>query len=353
MHEERVRHMKYHLEWCAWELTRQCNMNCDICLCGTDRGDSREELTHEEAMDICRQLGDMQIQSVVLTGGEPLLRKDWPEIASALTERNIEVEMITNGYLVTGELLKEMKESGIQQLSISIDGTRKIHDEIRMKGSYDRCERAISLLHKASMTPFIVTTVTKDNLHDLSGLKRELRRMKVHDWCIQVGLPLGNMPKERVLSVDEVEELVELCYEMSREGDIRIHLGENIGYYSCKEALIRSRAAGTEKIPVFTGCPGGITSMQICFDGSIVQASLCSRRTSEGNLRERSLQEIWEDPQCFTRRRNMTAQDLKGVCAGCEYGSICLGGCPAVRYSLMGDLYGENRMCIYGKQRVR
>lgn len=344
--------MKYHLEWCAWELTRKCNMDCDICLCGTDRGNSREELTHEEAMDICRQLGDMQVQRVVLTGGEPLLREDWSEIASALTERNIEVQMVTNGYLMTERVLKEMRNFGIRQLSISMDGTREIHDGIRMIGSYDRCERAIALLHEVSMPVSVVTTITRDNLHDLPGLKRELKRMQVDDWCIQAGLPLGNMSREKVLSVDEIEELVDLCYEMSQERDIRIHLGENIGHYSCKEAIIRSRAMGTEKIPVFTGCPGGISSLQICYNGLIVQSSMCSDRVSEGSLRDRRLQEIWEDPQCFTRRRNMTAQDLKGVCAGCEYGAICLGGCPAVRYSLTGNLYGENRMCIYGKQRV-
>ena len=342
--------MKYQLEWCSWEITRKCNMDCDICLCGGFRDKTDSELDSREALELCAQIIEMGVQRVVLTGGEPLLRRDWDRIAGCLTEGSVEVQMITNGSLIDDKVIDRMQKSGIKRVSISIDGTEEIHDAGRMAGSFRKCCAAIKLLQEAHIPVFVATTVTADNYDNLTALKGTLADMGVEHWGLQLGLPFGNFATRdvEVLPPEKIPELIDFCYQADREGDMLIYPGDNIGYYTCKEAVVRSHALNTSQIPVYIGCPIGISTLTIECDGAVTNMSLCLEdRFAEGNIRERSLREIWEDENSFAWRRNLTKDKLEGACGNCEYGDICLGGCPAVRYGLTGSLYSENQYCAY------
>lgn len=341
--------MKYQLKWCSWEITRNCNMDCDICLCGGLRNEGGQELNSEEALELCDQMIQMSVERVVLTGGEPLLRRDWDRIAQRLSRGGVEVQLITNGSLVDPSVIEKMKTAGIQKVSVSIDGTEEIHDTGRMKGSFRSCCEAIQLLQDTQIPVFVATTVTANNYDDLPALKDALVHMGVEHWGLQLGLPFGNFASRNVdvLKPEQISELIDFCYQADRQGDLLIYPGENIGYYTCKEAVVRSRALSTSKIPVYEGCPAGISTLGIGYDGTIVGMSMCVDRFTEGNIRTRSLKEIWEDENSFAWRRNMTRDKLQGFCGKCEYGDICLGGCPAVRYGTTGSLYSENHYCAY------
>lgn len=345
--------MNYHLQWCSWELTRQCNMDCDICLCGGLRSAGGPELSTNEALEVCRQLADLQVQQVILTGGEPFLRSDWDIVAAALTRRGITVNMVTNGSLLDAYVVKRVKEAGISQVSISVDGTQPVHDAIRAPGSFKMCCRAIQLLKGAGIPFRVLSTVTRQNEANLPELKNELIQMGVTHWGIQLGLAFGNLVRHRedMLSPQAVGELIEFCYSTTLEGRLKIDLSESIGYYTCKEAIIRSHAMGTSRIPVFEGCPAGISALSIGYDGTIFGMSMCVSKFSEGNVRETSIRQIWESSTAFAWRRRLKPIDLKGYCRNCPYVSACLGGCPAVRYATTGDLYGENRYCMYHLQK--
>lgn len=341
--------MKYKLEWCSWEITRKCNMDCKICLCGGFRDTRAKELTTWEAFSLCDQIADMGVGRVVLTGGEPLIRDDWDRIAERLSGQGVAVQLITNGSLVTPEVVERIKCAGIEKVSVSIDGTQKIHDAGRMAGSFARCEYAIGLLREAGIPVFVATTVTAKNFDNLSALKDELVRMGVEHWGIQLGLPYGNFAvhAQDVLPPEKMVELIDFCYDAGRKGKLYIYPGENIGYYTCKEAVVRSRALHTDKIPVFSGCPAGISTLSIAYEGTILGISLCVNNFLEGNIRNRPLREIWEDENSFAWRRKLRREDLQGACHDCGYADVCLGGCPAVRYATTGDVCGENQYCAY------
>jgi radical SAM protein with 4Fe4S-binding SPASM domain len=324
-------------------------MDCEICLCGGFRDEKGKELTTEEALKLCEQIAEMKVKCVVLTGGEPLIRDDWDQIASRLSEGGVEVQIITNASLITPDIIERMKKAGIQRVSVSIDGTREIHDAERIEGSFAKCESALALLKAAGIPTFVATTVTAKNFGNLSALKSELERMGVEHWGIQLGMPYGNFTAhaQDVLPPDKLMELIDFCYETSREGKMYIYPGENIGYYTCKEAIVRSRALHTEKVPVFSGCPAGISTLNIAYEGTILGMSMCVSGFLEGNIRKRTLREIWEDENSFAWRRKLKKEDLKGACGNCEYGDVCLGGCPAVRYAIQKDICEENPYCAY------
>ena len=343
--------VKYQLEWCAWEITKRCNMNCDICLCGAPQ--SREdELTTEEALELCKELMDMGVKRVVLTGGEPLMRADWEVIAGSLTDAGVDVWIATNGTLIQEETVEKMKAAGVGRVTISIDGTEKIHDGIRAEGSFAKCRNAAELLLCAGIPVYAATTVTAENFNDLQELQLQLYDMKIKDWVIQLGLPYGNFVANDVnmLPPDKIKDLIDFCFSAVQEiPDMRIYPGDTIGYYTEKEILVRKHALGTDKIPVFAGCPAGISSLAIAADGDILTISMCVDRFIAGNIRETPLREIWEDDEnaAWKWRRGLKKKNLKGACRECPYAEICLEGCPAVRYAMTGDVMGENKMCAF------
>lgn len=344
--------MEYQLEWCSWEITRKCNINCSICLCG-DKADTTGELTTQEALKLCGELAEMRVKTVVLTGGEPLLRKDWSIIAKTLSDYGVKPVLSTNGTLIDERTAKLIAESGIKRVTVSIDGSEKIHDEIRGKGSFSKAREGIAFLRQYTSIPvYAATTVTKDNIGDIEPTKNALIDMGVENWIIHLGLPFGNFKSSNrsVVTIDDIKSLVDQCYKITKEdGRLKILLGDNIGYYTEKELLIRSQALETNRIPLYTGCPCGVSTMAISHDGNILTVSMCVDNFIAGNIRNQTVREIWADDsnEAWAWRRSFKKENLKGACRTCQYVDVCKGGCPAVRYSLTGDIMGENPLCMY------
>lgn len=338
------------LEWCSFEITKMCNLDCEICLCGGGR-ETEDELTTEEALKLCGQLRAMGVKRVVLTGGEPLMREDWDKIAMELTGGGIEVQLVTNGFFIDRKMAERIERSGINRVTVSIDGTEAVHDRIRARGSFARCRMAVEALRETSLQVFAATTVTEDNFEDLAGLRAELERMRIQNWVLHLGLPYGNFVerKVKVLGPDKMMDLIDFCYDTAQRGSMAVYPGDSIGCYTKKEILVRRQALGTDSLPVFQGCPAGISTLGIGSNGDILTISMCVDGFIAGNIRHRPLREIWEDDEnpAWRWRRKLRREDLQGVCRECEYGELCLGGCPAVRYSMTGEITGENQLCAY------
>lgn len=339
--------MDYQPLTCVWEVTMGCNMRCGHCgsSCTNPLPD---ELTTEEALDLCDQIADLGLRWVTLSGGEPLTRKDITELVKRLSGKGVAVNIITNGWLMEEDMAKSLKDSGISTVAISIDGTREIHNNIRREGAFEHAEHAFGILRGLGITRGAVTTVTKQNIHILRELKEELIRIGVDSWQLQIGLPMGNL-KERpdwVLEPKQIQDIIDFCYETAVERRIKIYPADCIGYYSQKEMVTRHISFG--KPFLWDGCNAGVRSFGILHNGEILGCtSIRERDYIEGSIKERSLKSIWEDKNAFAWRRSMKKEQLSGACKTCIYGSKCLGGCPNTRLTMEGDIYGENRYCSY------
>lgn len=341
--------MKYVLEHCSWEMTRNCNMNCMHCCCGESRGDEKEALSHEKAMEVAQEIVEMGVKDVSLTGGEPFLRKDWNEIARALADGGVMVDLITNGTLINDRIIRQIQDSGISLVGVSLDGVRDTHDRIRCPGSYDACMAGVERLVLEEIPVTATTTLQKRNIGELEEMAEILQDSGVKGWLLQLAAPFGNMEKNRdlVIEPDQIEEIIDFCYRREEKDDFYIMLGDSIGYYTKKESVFRSRAIGSVEPVVWRGCPAGASTLNIAYDGDILTASLCVDKLIAGSLRERSLRDIWNDDDAFAARRKLDPKKFKGFCGTCRYVEMCLGGCLAMRYADTGDIYGENRYCAY------
>ena len=341
--------MKHQLKKCSWEITRKCNMNCIHCCCGDSKFDSNDELTHEEALDVAKQIVEMGVERVTLTGGEPLLREDWQELAKIMSEGGVFVDMITNGWQIDKNVIRDFKFVGIDAVGVSVDGIPETHDRIRGAWSYDNCMTGVQQLVSARIPVTAVTTVQKLNVGQLEQIAADLRKRGVRAWLLQLAMPFGNMKENRDLMLDpqDIEQVIDFCYRESRNQDLRIHMGDSLGYYTKKETVVHSRTLGVNVPAVWKGCPAGMDSLNIACDGGIFGISLCIDQLKAGSLRERSLKDIWNDDDAFAFRRKLDPKKFKGFCGTCRYVETCLGGCLGMRLSTSGDLYGENPYCAY------
>ncbi len=341
--------MKYQPITCVWEVTMGCNMRCGHCgsSCMEPLSD---ELTTEEALNLCGQIAELGLKWITLSGGEPLTRKDIPLLVKRLSSLGVTVNIITNGWLLERETAERLKDSGISTVAISIDGTPEIHDKIRRASAFANARRAFLIMKELGIYTGAVTTITKQNIGILQDLKEMLIGMGVQSWQVQLGLPMGSL-KERpdwILEPKQIKDVIDFCYDTAKEGRIAIYPADCIGYYTKKELEIKRLSYQSGMVAPWDGCNAGIRGFGILQNGDILGCtSIRSKDYIEGNIRERSLREIWEDENKFLWRRDMTKEKLSGSCKTCIYGSKCLGGCPNTRLTMNGSIYSENQYCSY------
>ncbi len=117
------------LRMVAWEVTRGCNLACVHCRASAERGPYPGELSTQECLRVMDEIASISKPVIILTGGEPLLRPDIYDLSGYGTAKGFRMVMATNGTLMTDETVQKMKASGIQRISVSLDGpTAETHE---------------------------------------------------------------------------------------------------------------------------------------------------------------------------------------------------------------------------------
>lgn len=329
----------------VWEITMGCNMRCKHC--GSSCTSSLPgELTTDEALDLCQQLASIGIEVITISGGEPLLRTDWDKIATCLTSLGIQPLIISNGSLVDEDVIKKVKDSGVASFGISVDGLHDTHDYMRCAGSFEGILKALRMLADNGIHTSVVTTVNKRNISELAKMKNILIEYGVQSWQLQLATPMGsfsNHKDELMIEPRQVKDIVDFAHEIQDE--IVVYLGDCIGHYSVAEHEVRRKNA-TDENAVWQGCPAGKYSLGILHNGDIVGCnSIRSSDFVEGNIREKTLHQIWSDG--FSWNRDFSRKNLDGFCLDCQYANYCLGGCPNLRLCLNGSIDSNNPYCLY------
>ena len=323
---------EYDLGCAVWETTLACNMNCTHC--GSSAGKAREdELDTEECIKLCEDLAKLGCGTVALMGGEPLVRDDWEKIASCVKDLGMDLSIVSNGLLME-QYIDKIESLKPKVVGISLDGLEKTHDGIRRKGSYKAALKAIKLLRKANIQVTVITTVSTKNFQDLTKMKGLILKKGVN-WQIQVAMPMGNFDKECLIS-DEDYYAVAMFIAAQRIKhsfeDLPVIGAHCFGYHS--KILPDS--------DTWKGCTAGISSIGITSNGGVVGClSMGNDRFIEGNIRERSIIDIWEDRDLFSYNRKFDIEELGSNCNGCKYGNTCKGGCDSMSKNLTGELHND------------
>ncbi len=198
----------------------------------------------------------------------------------------------------------------------------------------------------------VITTVNRRNLPELPELRELLAQVGVRYWQLQIGLPMGNFVQntDMVMDPQQVDAIIDFAHETMRDGRVNVYPADCVGYYNIKELQVRQQAHRTATFPLWQGCNAGKRSLGILHNGDILGCtSVRDRHFIEGNVRERPLRDIWEDPNAFAWNRQADKLKLGGNCRICQYAEQCLGGCPNTRLTMNGRMDSENIYCSYNQ----
>jgi heme b synthase len=288
---------------------------------------------------------------IILTGGEPLLRSDIFDLARYGADKGFRMVMATNGTLMTEETVQKMKASGIQRISVSLDGpSSETHDAFRkVKGAFERSLKGIELANKGGLEFQINTTITQMNLHliaDILKLAVNLGAVAHHIFLL-VPTGRGKELQDQEISPLDYEKTLNWFYEQRERVPLQLKATCAPHYYR----ILRQRAKkeGKKITPkeygldaMTRGCLGGIS---FCFLSHVGQVQPCGYLELDcGKVREQSFKDIWENSPVFLNLRN--TDGYKGKCGICEYRKVC-GGCRARAYESLGDYMNEEPYCIY------
>lgn len=332
--------------YAVWEITLQCDLACRHC--GSRAGHARtDELTTDECLDLVRQMADLGVKEVTLIGGEAYLREDWIDIIREISRLGMSATMTTGGRALTAERAEAAKRAGLQSTSVSIDGLEGTHDRLRgVQGSFRAALAALKHLRSAGIQVSVNTQVNRLSLPELPDILEILGAHGGHSWQIQLTVPMGRGADEPavLLEPSDMLTLFPLLASMkprATELGVRIWPGNNVGYFGPYESLLR----GTLPRGHMSSCGAGRSTLGIESDGSIKGCpSLPTEAWTGGNIRDSSLQDIWERSAPLRYTRDRTVDDLWGYCRSCYYSESCMAGCTWTSFVFFGRP-GNNPYC--------
>jgi AdoMet-dependent heme synthase len=344
--------------WLAWEITGRCNLNCIHCRSSSGPEADPEEFTTGEALRLIDEISAYASPVIVLSGGEPLLRGDWFELARYGTAKGLRMCLATNGTLVDDTVCRQIAEAGIRMVSLSLDGsTAKIHDDFRRQpGAFQGVMHAIELFRRFGIPFLINSSFTARNREDIPNVYRLARQTGAKAWYLFMIVPTGRAGEAQgeLISAEDYEKILHWHYEQEL-GETQILMRPTCAPHYYRIVRERSRQEGRDWKPrslqfatgVSKGCLAG---QHIAFIDRLGNVLPCSYFPEPaGRLRQESFRKIWEESPLFLALRDY--RKYRGRCGSCEFLKVC-GGCRARAYALkQGDYLAEEPFCTHEPRR--
>ena len=346
--------MEFSPKWIAWEITRRCNLRCVHCRSSSQlEVEGHPDFSLDEAKRVLDDIHSYASPVVVLSGGEPLLRPDVFDIARYGTALGLRMCLATNGSLVTADTCRQITESGIRMVSLSLDGsTAAVHDDFRNQpGAFDGVMNAIRLFNAHNIDFLVNSSFTKRNQDEAPKIHQLVKSLGATAWYLFMIVPTGRGEEimAELIPPDEYEAMLNWHYDMEKEEDeLLVRPTCAPQYY--RVVLQRAKEEG-EKFKRRTlkfstggskGCLAGQLICMIDVDGNVLPCSYFP--LPAGNIRTQSFREIWEQSPLFLEMRDFAG--YKDHCGRCEYLNVC-GGCRARAWAVTGDYLAGEPFCSY------
>ncbi len=339
-----------------WELTTGCNLKCIHCRASATELMSSADLNYEQSCRVVDQIAEYAPLILVLSGGEPLWRRDVFDIARRAVGQGIRVALATNGTLVDEAMAERIKNAGIVRVSISLDGAdRHTHDSFRGEaGAFDAAIAGLKHLQALGVSTQVNTSVARHNVDQLPEILRLSQSLGVAAFHIFLLVPVGcglTIAEDQTIHGEQYEQVLNWFYDRSLDSGLELKATCAPHYYRImRQRRAEARRAGqavpelaTEGMHATTrGCLAGSGVCFISHQGEVYPCGYLP--VSAGDLRQQPFREIWEKAEVFAALRQ--PDQLEGKCGLCEFKYVCL-GCRARAYGLTGDYLAEEPFCIY------
>jgi len=348
----------------VWDFTHKCNLSCKHCY--SNSGVTREtELTTEEALEVVNQLADFGVIALAFSGGEPLSRKDFFEVASHAAKRGLYVSVATNGTLLTKENVKKLKQAKINYVEVSIDGaTAETHDSFRgVPSAFDKAVAGLKNCVEADLCACIATTATKSNLAEMPGILDLAEEIGAERFTYFNFIPTGRGKEhyDQDLSPEEREKLMLYLLDRMSKGYkvtilttapqlARVALqcqgpGDEATMSMAHMQTVKVSKKAVPLADFIGGCGAGRLYCSLSPQGDVHPCVFLP--ITVGNLKKEKFGDVWLNSELFNALRNR--DNLKGACGKCDYKYIC-GGCRARANAYKKDIMASDVGCILAKE---
>jgi len=321
----------------SWNVTSACDLRCPHCY--LDAGAKAEgELTTERALELIDEFARMGTEMLILTGGEPLLREDLPELIEAASGAGIHVVLGTNGRLLDTARARDLREAGLSGVGISIDSLDPArHDAFRgREGSLDRALAALDACREQGLPVVMQSSVFEWNREELPELVQLARDRGAAAFNAYFLVCTGRG--------EQLTDLAPADYEQSLrwlgEQEV-VHRGEMMVRAKCAPHAARIACEAGAPLGGSAGCLAGKSYVRIGPRGEVTACPYMP--DAVGNVLDEGFEVLWTSAPLFARLREGR---LGGRCGRCEHQDVC-GGCRARALATSGDPLGEDPFCTY------
>lgn len=345
---------KFPLRLVFWEITARCNLHCQHCRAEASAEPEPGELNTDELVQTARQVRSVDDPIVILTGGEPLVRPDFFDVAKGCTRLFSRVALATNGTLIDGAQARRIVSLGIRRASISLDGAEaRSHDAFRgVPGAFDAALRGFDALRAAGADVQVNVTLTQRNEPEIDALLALALERGACAFHVFVLVPVGcgtQIDAEERLSAERTERVLERLFEHSVRLRERLSIKATCApqYARIMRQMARRKGIALPTGPhaMNTATGGCLAGISVCFISRKGDVRPCGYMPmTAGNVRETPFPILWDDAELFSSLRDVSR--LSGKCGVCTYRKVCR-GCRARSLALTGNLFAEDQSCAY------
>lgn len=337
----------------CWNLTYQCNLKCKHCY--INAGDKHEdELSLDESLDLIDQMSSLNIPLLILSGGEPILRDDFFELASYASSRGLRLVLSTNGTLLTNKVVKFLSDIGFVYIGISIDSpSAGWHDQFRgVKGAYSSTLKGIKNCINMGLKTGIRYTVTRYNVKDVPeiinfALENDI--MRITFYHLSASGRAAKLNASWYMDPNQYFEFINYLIKVSRKYADRLEIETTMApfdgiYIADKISRLREEFWNIiELVRAQGGCGRKIISI---FPNGAVHPCQFVDFMKLGDIRKTSLKDILKFDNPGLKYFIETYKYLRGPkCSRCPFKEVCYGGDRIRAYYIGGNLYADDPLC--------
>jgi 12,18-didecarboxysiroheme deacetylase len=349
----------------VWNVTRRCNLKCVHCYAHAKDEAFEDELSTEEGKRIIDDLAAFGAPVILFSGGEPLARKDLPELADYAVQKGMRAVISTNGTLITPEVARTLKRIGLSYVGISLDGMEAVNDKFRgVTGAFKKAIAGIENCKAAGIKVGLRFTVNKANVEEIPKIFDLLEEREIPRVCFYHLVYAGRGSKlvEDDLTHARTRAALDLILDRTR----RLH-----DKGKPKEVLtvdnhadgpylyMRLRNEDPERarevlklLEMNEGNSSGLGIGCISWNGD-VHADQFWRHYKFGNVRQRPFSEIWTDTsEPLLGRLKEKKKHVTGRCATCRWLSICAGNFRVRAEAVYGDVWAPDPACYLTDEEI-
>lgn len=350
----------------VWNSTRTCNLKCRHCYMSSDAKKYQNELTTAEAKQFIDDLADFNVPVLLFSGGEPLIRPDFFELADYAAKKGVRPTLSTNGTLITPEVARKIKDIGVGYVGISLDGLREVNDKFRGKaGAFEAAMNGIKNCVAVDQRVGLRFTINHHNIQELENIFDFIEEENINRVCFYhlVYSGRGNQMMDEDVTAEESRRAMDIIIRRTRDFEERGLKKEILtvdnhcdGVYMYLKALQEGKDELAQQIKKYIAMNGGNRSGMAFAEVDplgYVHPDQFTQHHTFGNVRERNFGDIWQDT---TNPIMAGLKDrkplLKGRCSKCKFLDNCNGNFRTRAEARTGDFWESDPSCYLTDEEI-